>query len=124
MAEAMIRGILNQKLIGPEAVTASGPRPERAQELRGRYGVRGVTDNCQAARAGKIVVLSVKPQTVKKVLPEIREAMSHDDLVVSIVAGTPIGVLRKGLGDSEDRARYAEHTGPGRQGHDGVDCHA
>lgn len=98
MAEAMIRGILNQKLIEPEAITASGPRPERAQELRGRYGVRGLTDNCQAARAGKIVVLSVKPQTVKKVLPEIREAMSADDLVISIVAGTPIRVLERGLG--------------------------
>ena len=50
MAEAMIRGILNQKLIDPDAITASGPRPERAQELRGRYGIRTVTDNCQAAR--------------------------------------------------------------------------
>src|SRR5512143_2416411 len=98
MAEAMIRGILNQKLIEPEAVAASGPRAERAQELHGRYGVRGMTDNCQAARGARIVVLSVKPQTVKKVLPEIREAMSHDDLVISIVAGTPIRVLKRGLG--------------------------
>jgi pyrroline-5-carboxylate reductase len=98
MAEAMIRGILNEQLIHPEAITASGPRPERAQELRGRYGVRAVTDNCQAARAGKIVVLSVKPQTVKKVLPEIRDALAPDDLLISIAAGTPIGVLRKGAG--------------------------
>ncbi len=31
MAEAMIRGILNQKLIEPEAITASGPRPDAAR---------------------------------------------------------------------------------------------
>ncbi|MGQ9489537.1 MAG: pyrroline-5-carboxylate reductase [Anaerolineae bacterium] len=98
MAEAMIRGILNQKLIQPENIYASGPRPERAQELRGRYGIRAITDNCAAARHGQIVVLSVKPQTLPKVLPEIREAMAEDDLVISIVAGAAIRTIREGLG--------------------------
>lgn len=97
MAEAMIRGILGHKLIDPEHITASGPRPERAQELRGRYGIRAITDNRAAAQAGKIVVLSVKPQTLPKVLPEIRSAMDPDDLVVSIVAGAPIRTIREGL---------------------------
>jgi len=97
MAEAMIRGILNQKLLDPDDITASGPRPERGQELRGRYGIKAVTDNRQAASAGRIVVLSVKPQTVRKVLPEIRDALASDSLIISIVAGTPIRVIRKGL---------------------------
>ena len=57
MAEAMIRGILNQQLIHAEAITASGPRAERAQELRGRYGIRAVTDNCQAARSAGLEIL-------------------------------------------------------------------
>lgn len=98
MAEAMISGILGHKLIDPGHITASEPRPERIQEMRGRYGIRAVSDNCSAARAGKIVVLSVKPQTLPKILPEIREAMNPDDLVVSIVAGAPIRVIRDGLG--------------------------
>ncbi len=50
MAEAMIRGILADKLIDPKRITASGPRPDRGQELRGRYGVRVTTDNSAAAR--------------------------------------------------------------------------
>lgn len=115
MAEAMIRGILAHKLIDAESITASGPRPERAQELRGRYGVRGVTDNRLAARSGKIVVLSVKPQTLPKVLPEIRTEMEPDDLVISIVAGTPISLIRKGLG-LERIARAMPNT-PGQVGH-------
>lgn len=101
MAEAMIRGILNQNLLNPDDITASGPRPERGQELRGRYGIVTVTDNRQAASAGRIVVLSVKPQTVRKVLPEIRDALTPDSLVISIVAGTPIRVIRKGLSISK-----------------------
>ena len=53
MAEAMIRGILQQGLIEPDAITASEIRAERAGELHQRYGVRGVTDNAEAARAGR-----------------------------------------------------------------------
>ncbi len=98
MAEAMIKGILAEKLIEPESIMASGPRVERGQELRERYGIRAVTDNCAAARSGHIVVLSVKPQTVSKVLPEICPEMEQGDLLISIVAGTPISVLRRELG--------------------------
>jgi pyrroline-5-carboxylate reductase len=98
MAEAMIKGILGNHLIDPKDVIASGPRPERAQELRGRYGIRAVTDNKVAAEAGRIVVLSVKPQILPKVMAEIRDNVAPDDLVISIVAGMRISVIRRGLG--------------------------
>jgi pyrroline-5-carboxylate reductase len=98
MGEAMIKGILAENLIDPESVMGSDPRVERSQELHGRYGIQVVSDNRAAARYGHIVVLSVKPQTVSKVLPEIRAELEPDALIISIVAGTPISVLRRGLG--------------------------
>jgi pyrroline-5-carboxylate reductase len=97
MAEAMIKGILAEKLIDPDFIMASGPRAERGQELRQRYSIGAVTDNRAAARYGHIVVLSVKPQTVSKVLPEICGELEQGDLLISIVAGTPISVLRREL---------------------------
>lgn len=115
MAEAMIRGILTQKLIDAERINASGPRPERGQELRGRYGVRTSTDNCAAARAGQIIVLSVKPQTLPKVLPEIRAAIDPTDLIISIVAGAPIAMISEGL--ANDRIVRAMPNTPGQVGH-------
>lgn len=98
MGEAMIRGILAQRLLEPEAITASDPLPERLQALHGRYGIRTTSDNQAAARAGKITILSVKPQTLPKVLPEMQPVISPDNLVVSIVAGAPINLIRRGLG--------------------------
>lgn len=114
MAEAMIRGILAEQLIAPENVTASGPRPERGRELRGRYGIRAITDNCEAARTGKVIVLSVKPQTLPKVLPEICGELESDDFVISIVAGASIKLLRRGLGI--DRIVRAMPNTPGQVG--------
>jgi glutamyl-tRNA reductase len=61
MAEAMIKGLIGQRLLPPQNIIASGPRPERGAELAERYGIRVTEDNLEA-RDRDIVVLSVKPQ--------------------------------------------------------------
>jgi len=97
MAEAMIKGILNQELLLPECIIASGPRAERGQELQQRYGVRWTTNNVEAVADADVVVFSVKPQVIPKVLPELYGRIKADALVLSIAAGVPIATLREGL---------------------------
>lgn len=97
MAEAMIRGILNNGLTEPSRIMASGPRPERGRELEERYGVKGTTDNTEAARAGDIVVLSIKPQVLPVVLDELRGLLRPQQLVFSIVAGAGTETIAQGL---------------------------
>lgn len=98
MAEAMIRGVLKQGLLSAEHIVASGPRPERGQELQARYSVRWTTSNTEAAKGADVVVLSTKPQIVPQVLPELHGQIKPTALVLSIAAGVPISVLREGLG--------------------------
>ncbi len=97
MAEAMIRGLLSQKLTSPDQIIASGPREERGDHLHERHGIRCTTDNQAAAEEGKIVVLSVKPQVLDEVMAEIRGHLLHGDLVLSIIAGMPIKIISDGL---------------------------
>jgi pyrroline-5-carboxylate reductase len=97
MAEAMIKGILNNGLTDPSRIVASGPRPERGRDLEERYGVKGTTDNQEAARAGEIVVLSIKPQVLPLVLDELRGLIHLQQLVFSIVAGARIETIAQGL---------------------------
>lgn len=97
MAEAMIRAVLGRGLIEPGAITASGPRVERAEELRSGYGVAGTTDNRSAAAVSQVVVLSVKPQVVAAVLAEISGQVSSDALVLSIVAGASLSTISEAL---------------------------
>ena len=40
MAEAMIRGLINQKLVDPKQIISSDPRADRAQELQAQYGIQ------------------------------------------------------------------------------------
>lgn len=98
MAEAMIKALVTQGLVEPGRITASGPRPERGQELTTRYGIRTTTHNREAAQGAQILVLSVKPQTLSPVLKELRGGIREDALVLSIVAGASTGLISRSLG--------------------------
>ncbi len=97
MAEAMITGLLNQQLVTPDQIITAGPRPERGQQLAESYGVRWTTDNEQAAEEGEVVILSVKPQVLNKVIPQVRGHLRRQNLILSIVAGAPLKLLSDGM---------------------------
>ncbi|MGH2536546.1 MAG: pyrroline-5-carboxylate reductase [Candidatus Promineifilaceae bacterium] len=97
MAEAMIRGLLANEVLAPNQIIASGPRPERGRALEERHSIRTATDNRPAAEEADILILAVKPQVLKDILPEIRGQLRRQDLVLSILAGTPIERIANGL---------------------------
>lgn len=96
MAEAMIAGLLNQKLAKAENIVASGPREERRAELHEKYGIQIVGDNAAAISQADVVVLSVKPQRLSEVMKGLKGIQS-DALVLSIVAGASIKKIGSGL---------------------------
>ncbi len=97
MGEAMVAGMLRQGLARPEAIVASHPRPARRAELSARYGIRVEESNRQAAHSASIVTLTIKPQAMPHVLPELRGELRLEQVVVSISAGTSIATLATGL---------------------------
>jgi pyrroline-5-carboxylate reductase len=98
MAEAMFGGLIRQKLASPEHLLVSGPRPERGEQLKSRYGVVPFTDNALAASQADVVVLSVKPQRLTSVMKNLKGAIRKDALVLSIIAGATLNKLSKGIG--------------------------
>jgi pyrroline-5-carboxylate reductase len=90
MAEAMIAGLIRQKVAKPDMLLASGPRAERGESLAARYGIKALTDNAAAAQEGDVVVLSVKPQRLDHVLEGVRGSIKPEALILSIVAGASI----------------------------------
>jgi pyrroline-5-carboxylate reductase len=97
MGEAMIRGLITRDIVAPEQIIAADPMAERLDDLRGRYGIRVTVSNAEAAEAGQVIVLSVKPQNLAEVMPGIRGHLRRQDLLLSILAGTPIRKLADGV---------------------------
>jgi pyrroline-5-carboxylate reductase len=100
MAEALIRGLVRGGHIPGDRVLASGRRRERLDELHAAYGIRTTLDNREVARAAEILVLSVKPQILQKVLREVGDQIRPGALVISIAAGVDTETIEEGLAES------------------------
>jgi len=97
MGEALIRGLLRAGVADPQQVLGSDPRDERRAFLDETYAIRTTADNKQVAREADILVLSVKPQVMERVLEEIGPTIHAHALVVSIAAGVPISAIEARL---------------------------
>ncbi|HSP17017.1 MAG TPA: pyrroline-5-carboxylate reductase [Thermoanaerobaculia bacterium] len=109
MAEAMIRGLLRGGDFAIAQIAASGPREERMRELRDTYGIYATTDN-RVPAASEIVVLSVKPQILGRVLDEVGGTISPDALVISIAAGVPVAAISMRLAGGTRVVRAMPNT--------------
>jgi len=110
MAEAMIRGLVRGGHIGAERITASGPRFERLDELRTAYGIAVTTDNREVARGAELVILSVKPQILDKVLREVGDQLRTGTLVISIAAGVDTETIEAAVAEGVRVVRAMPNT--------------
>lgn len=99
MAEAIIKGLLNQKLLTGDQLIAADPREEHGRELVARYHLHFTTDNAEAARAADVLVIATKPQVISQVFHAMGGAGSKASLVLSILAGVRISTLMDGTGN-------------------------
>lgn len=109
MAEALIRGLLRGGDFPASRIFASGPREERMRELHEAYAIDATTDNTRPA-AADIVVLSVKPQILARVLDEVASSISPDALVISIAAGVPVAAIQSRLATGTRVVRAMPNT--------------
>ncbi len=95
MAEAMLSGIINNKLTDPANILASGPLEDRNAELKDKYGIQTFSNNNKAVALADVVILSVKPQRLEKVLEGLQGSVKKNTLVLSIVAGASIAKISR-----------------------------
>jgi pyrroline-5-carboxylate reductase len=98
MASALIQGLLARGNARPESLIASDVRGEALSVLADKHGIVTTQDNARACQAD-IVVLSVKPQVLPALLPELAAHVGPHTLVISIVAGVPLAVIESQLPD-------------------------
>ncbi|MCA1664743.1 MAG: pyrroline-5-carboxylate reductase [Myxococcales bacterium] len=110
MAEALIKGLIAAGVVEPQKIHGSDPRRERCEELKRRYGIHATTNNADVVRHSEIVVLSVKPQILPKVLDEVAPHLKPSALVVSIAAGVPVSAIEARLPEGTRVVRTMPNT--------------
>ncbi len=72
-------------------------RPERAKEAERQTEIRTILDPVTAVKGQDVVVVAVKPKDVPDLLDQVGEAISPDQLVISLAAGVPLSVFEQAL---------------------------
>jgi pyrroline-5-carboxylate reductase len=93
MAEALINGMLDAGLIGPDHLFCSDVNVERLRELHQRRGVQIGGDNLEVVRKADIIIYAVKPQVMDEVLKQTVPGLDRSKLVISIAAGVPLSAI-------------------------------
>ncbi|MBA2476043.1 MAG: pyrroline-5-carboxylate reductase [Actinobacteria bacterium] len=97
IGEALVSGLLSSGWRRPEELAASCRRPERAEELRERYGVRTGVSNAEAAAGSSLVVIAVKPQDIQALLGEVGGLVLPGQTVLSIAAAITTSSIERHL---------------------------
>lgn len=111
MAAALIGGMLHD---APEnarpSIVVSEPDEERRRTLASTLDIETTEDNLAALNGAQLVVLAVKPQTMRSVAQELGPHLAAGQLVMSIAAGVPVDALHGWLGGHEAIVRAMPNT--------------
>jgi len=94
MAEALISGIIENELIDKKHiwVTNHGNK-NRLQLLEERYGISSTYELNTLFEGADIVMLAMKPKDAESAVDKIREYLTEDMLIVSVLAGVSMSTI-------------------------------
>ena len=107
MAQAIIGGLLSRG-VPATLITVSEPVPQ-VQELLKQRDVNVTADNQYAVEDADVVILAVKPQVLADVLSPLK-GQFKSQIIISIIAGAPIGLISDLLGGYDKIVRVMPNT--------------
>lgn len=111
MAEAVIAGIVNKKVLnGDQIYVINKGNKERLANLQQLYGVNGCTEQEQVVKDADIIVVATKPVDVKNALQEYAEYIHDNQLIVSVVAGISTESIAESIGKNVPVIRTMPNT--------------
>jgi pyrroline-5-carboxylate reductase len=116
MAEALIRGLIANKVFSPAALIASDIDPGRRRKLKRQLRIETTAANADVVRECPAVLIAVKPQNIDEALSEIAAGLAPTSatkrgsrsnspaqrkgrLFISIAAGITTARIAGGLGE-------------------------
>ncbi|MCL4245767.1 MAG: NAD(P)-binding domain-containing protein, partial [Candidatus Dadabacteria bacterium] len=110
MAEALVKGLIASGAVKKSDITVSEPVDKRRSYLKSTYGVAVTGDNKEAASGSDVVILSVKPNTIKKAILEIKPQITAKKILVSIAAGITTASIAAALKKKAKIVRVMPNT--------------
>lgn len=95
MASAIIGGILKNGIYADTDIYGMDLSKEAAERVRQKYNINIVDSDVELAKQVDLLVLSVKPQYYEDVISNIREAVTDEQIIITIAPGKTLKWLRE-----------------------------
>lgn len=109
MATAIISGMLQKKLVLCNEIIGAAKTKETMTKCENEYGIK-TADNITVAKNANILFLAVKPVYLPEVIDQIKDHVSEDTIVISIVAGKTMEYIEELFGRKVKLIRCMPNT--------------
>ena len=92
MAEAILSGILDSKIMSSKDIYCSDINFDRTEHLKNKYKV-SIFNNAELIEKCNLIFLCVKPQDIKKLKMDLFNKLNNQQTLISILAGIKISTL-------------------------------
>ena len=92
MAEAILSGILDSKIMSSKDIYCSDINIDRTEYLKNKYEV-SIFNNTKLIENCNLIFLCVKPQDIKKLKMDLFNKLNNQQTLISILAGIKISTL-------------------------------
>lgn len=111
MAEAMIAGIVNSNKVPREQVIATNRSDlKRLKELQKKYGITVSQRDKLNLKEVDIVILAMKPKDIDQALLSIKNEISPNALILSVLAGITTSYIEQHLHKGQQVIRVMPNT--------------
>ncbi|WP_034992858.1 pyrroline-5-carboxylate reductase [Liquorilactobacillus vini] len=98
MAKAIIQGWLKADAVSPNEIVIHSAHPSNYEKYAAKYGLQSAKNNIEVVQQADLLCLAVKPQTLTKVLQEIRTTVvQQHSIIISMVTGFSLKQLEQSL---------------------------
>lgn len=99
MAQAIIKGLLESKIIGAKSVFCTNRSEGKLQKTSEFFGIQALTSNEDLIDQCDVIVLAMKPQDLSAAIDPVASAFRPGQIVISLAAGVTLRTLEKKLPD-------------------------
>ena len=109
MGGAIANGILKSGYLPASSISISDPREAKLTELKAK-GFLATADNAEAVKSAELVIFAVKPYHIQGVIGLLKDVLTPDKILVSIVAGVNLNDLAEMAGADKKILRVMPNT--------------
>ncbi|MBF0105494.1 MAG: pyrroline-5-carboxylate reductase [Deltaproteobacteria bacterium] len=109
MADNIVSGLINSKIVNPRHVLAYELNQDRARFISNKYQIKFCTHAKELLQHGQVILICVKPQNIKEALTALQNKDSKQ-LLITIVTAVPVKTYHSFFGSKTRIIRVMPNT--------------